>query len=210
MKAAGRGLTADRQRFGLRRALVISQVALSLVLLVGALLFVRSLRNLLTLDAGFSQNGLLIVGIDASRLPFKPPARAVLYRELLADLHNTPGVEQVASARIVPVSGSGWNEMIQILGQPMKKDMIPWFNRVSAGYFRTMGTPFVAGRDFDEHDTTSSPEVAIVNEEFCKKFLGKREPAREADPNFSGTWRTAAGAANRGIGEELEISRFER
>ncbi len=176
MKAAGRGLTADRQRFGLRRMLVISQVALSLVLLVGALLFVRSLRNLLTLDAGFSQNGLLTISLDASRLPLKPPARAVLYRELLADLRNTPGVEHAASARIVPVSGSGWNEFVEILGQPARKDMIPWFDRVSAEYFRTMGTPFVAGRDFDEHDTTSSPEVAIVNEEFREKFLGKASP----------------------------------
>jgi predicted permease len=83
MKAAGRGLTADRQRFGLRRGLVICQIALSLVLMAGALLFVRSLRNLLTLDAGFNRNGLLIVGFDASRLNLSPERRNLLYRQLL-------------------------------------------------------------------------------------------------------------------------------
>ncbi len=176
MKAAGRGLTADRQRFGLRRTLVISQVALSLVLLVGAMLFVRSLRNLLTLDAGFNRNGLLITGIDVSRLNFSPAQRAVLYRELLDHVRSTPGVQQAASVRIVPISGSGWNDSIEFLGKRADKQMVPWFNRVSAGYFRTMGTPLIAGRDFDDHDTTASPEVAIVTEEFCNKFLGKTNP----------------------------------
>ncbi len=177
LKAAGRGLTADRERFGLRRVLVIAQVALSLVLLVGALLFVRSLRNLLTVEAGFRQNGLLITGIDISKLPFTRVQRGELLRDLLVDVRQTPGVEQAASANIVPVSGDGWNDMIEILGvRHTEKALVPWFDRVSAGYFRTMGTPLVAGRDFDEHDTTSSPEVAIVNEEFRKKFLGQTNP----------------------------------
>jgi putative ABC transport system permease protein len=176
MKASGRGLTADRQRFGLGRALVVSQIALSLVLLVGALLFVRSLRNLLTLDAGFREEGLLITSIDISRLTFPPPRRAVLYRELLDRLRTTPGVEQAATASIVQISGEGWNDSIEILGQRAGKRLLPWFDRVSAGYFRTMGTPMVAGRDFDDRDTASSPEVAIVNQEFCDKFLGRANP----------------------------------
>jgi predicted permease len=176
MKAAGRGLTADRQRFGLRRALVICQVALSLVLMAGALLFVRSLRNLLTLDAGFNRDRLLITAFDASRLNLSPERRNLLYRELLDGVRNTPGIEQAANVRIVPISGSGWNDSIEFLGKRTDKPMLPWFNRVSAGYFRTLGTPILAGRDFDAHDTTSSPEVAIVNEEFCNKFLGKTNP----------------------------------
>lgn len=176
MKSAGRSVTADRQRFGMRRVLVISQVALSLVLLVGALLFVRSLRNLLTLDAGFRQSGLLITGIDISRLNYPPTQRMALFRDLLANVRNTPGVENAASANIVQVSGDGWNESIQFLGQPSGKHVEPWFDRVSAGYFRTMGTPLIAGRDFDDRDTTSSPEVAVVNEQFSRKFLGGKNP----------------------------------
>jgi len=175
MRASGRGLTADRSRFGLRRMLVISQVALSLVLLVGALLFVGSLRNLSTLDPGFRENGLLITGIDISR-HFPPARRAVLYQELLRRVRGIPGVEGAASTNIVIISGSGWNDGIQILGQNTQERMVPWFNRISPGYFRTMGTALVAGRDFDDRDTTSAPEVAIVNQEFSRKFLGGANP----------------------------------
>ncbi len=176
MKASGRGLTADRERFGLRRVLVISQVALSLVLLIGALLFVGSLRNLMTADAGFRQDGLLIAGIDISRFNYPATRRAVFYRELLDRLRTTPGVERAASVNIVPISGSGWNDSIEIVGETTQERRVPWFNRVSAGYFQTMGTPLLAGRDFDDRDNTSSPEVAIVNQEFATKFVGGKTP----------------------------------
>ncbi len=176
MKASGRGLTADRERFGLRRVLVISQVALSLVLLIGALLFVGSLRNLMTVDAGFRQDGLLIAGIDISRLNYPTARRGVFYRELLDRLRSTPGVERAASVNIVPISGSGWNDSIEITGETTQERRVPWFNRISAGYFQTMGTPLLAGRDFDDRDNTSSPEVAIVNQEFSTKFLGGKNP----------------------------------
>ncbi len=176
MRASGRGLTGDRERFGLRRTLVVTQVALSLVLLVGALLFVRTLRNLLTLDAGLREDGLLVTGIDASRSGFTPARRGGLYRDLLERLRATPGVEDAATARIVQLSGNGWNDMVEIPGAPAQQRMVPWFNRVSPGYFRTMGTPLLAGRDFDERDTTSSPGVALVNQEFRRKFLGGANP----------------------------------
>jgi putative ABC transport system permease protein len=176
MKASGRGLTADRQRFGLRRVLVISQVALCMVLLIGALLFVGSLRNLMTVDAGFRQEGLLIARVDISRLNYPSARRGLFYREVLDRLRSTPGVEHAATANIVPISGSGWNDSIEIPGESTKERMVPWFNRISAGYFKTMGTPLLAGRDFDDHDTPSSTEVAIVNQEFSKKFLGGKNP----------------------------------
>ncbi len=176
MKGSGRGLTADRERFGLRRILVVSQVALSLVLLVGALLFVGSLRKLMILDAGFRQDGLLIAGIDISRLNDPVARRAAFYRDLLAAVRATPGVEQAATAGIVQLSGNGWNNVIEIFGQNKNDRMIPWFDRVSAGYFQTMGMPLIAGRDFNDHDTPASPEVAIVNQEFSNKFLAGANP----------------------------------
>lgn len=176
MKAAGRSVTADRQRFGVRRALVVSQMALSLVLLVGALLFIGSLRHLMTVDAGFRRDGLLVASIDASRLPFSPARRSTLYRALLEDVQRVTGVLRASSALIVPLSGSGWNNIIEIGGVTQKKNMVPYFNRVSVGYFRTMGTPLLAGRSFEEHDTQASPEVAIVSKTFCDKFLGKLNP----------------------------------
>jgi predicted permease len=180
MRASSRGLTADRGKFGLRRALVISQVALSLVLLVGALLFAGSMRNLLTLDAGFRENNLLITGLDISRANLPAARRGPFYRELLERVRTTPGVEQAASAGIVQGLGNGWNEAIEIPGedpeQAKKRRLYPWFDRVSAGYFRTMGTPMLAGRDFDNRDTPTSPVVAIVNQEFAKKFYGGQNP----------------------------------
>ena len=177
MKSAGRSVTADRQRFGVRRALVVSQVALSLVLLVGAILFVRSLRNLLTVDAGFKRTGLLVTSLDISRLSYNAERRAVLYRDLLDGIRRTRGVQQAATVRIVPISGNGWNNVIEIAGQPRSdKPKVPWMNRVSPGYFRMMGTQLMAGRDFDERDNATSPEVAVVNEEFCKQYLGNANP----------------------------------
>jgi predicted permease len=176
MKASGRGLTADRGRFGLRRVLVVSQVALSLVLLVGALLFVNSMRNLLSQDPGFREDGLLIAGVDLSRVNFAPARRSNFYRELLDRVRKTPAVESAASASIVMISGSGWNDTIEFPGEAKRERMVPWFNRVSAGYFRTMGTLLLAGRDFDDRDTTASPDVAIVNQEFSRKFLGGANP----------------------------------
>ena len=176
MKGSGRGLTADRERFGLRRVLVVSQVALSLVLLVGALLFAGSLRKLMTLDPGFREDGLLITGIDISRLNYSAARRAVFYHDLLAAVRATPGVEQAAQVSIVQMSGSGWNDSIEIFGQSKRDDMVPWFDRVSAGYFQTMGTPLLAGRDFDDRDTPASPDVAIVSQEFSNKFLSGANP----------------------------------
>jgi putative ABC transport system permease protein len=176
MRASGRGLTADCGKFGLRRMLVISQVALSLVLLVGALLFVGSLRNLSTLDPGFRENGLLVTGVDISRINYPEARRAALYQELLTRLRAIPGVEGAAKVRVVLITGGFWNDMIEIPGQRTQERMVPWFNSVSAGYFRTMGTPLIAGRDFDDRDTPSAPEVAIVNQEFSRKFLGGANP----------------------------------
>ena len=176
MKGSGRGVTADRERFGVRRVLVVSQVALSLVLLVGALLFVGSLRKLMTLDAGFRENGLLIAGVDISRADVPPARRVPFFHDLLETLRATPGIDSAAEASIVQVSGQGWNEFIEFPGEKRQDRMIPWFDKVSAGYFETMGTPLIAGRDFNDRDTIASPEVAIVNQEFANKFLSGANP----------------------------------
>lgn len=173
MKAVGRGLTDTRERFGLRRALVVVQVALSLVLVVGALLFVRSLRNLMALDAGFSQDGLLVVNLDAQRAGVPADQRLASYRDLLDRVRALPGVQDAAEVEIVPVSGGGWNEVVVSDGRDGRKPTtISNFNRVSAGYFRTLGTPLLLGRDFDEHDDLKAPRVAIVNEAFVRDALG--------------------------------------
>ncbi len=174
MKAGGRGTTDGRERFGLRRGLVAIQVALSLVLVIGALLFVRSLRNLTTLDAGFKQDNLLVANLDFRRAPIADASRIAAYQDLTDRLASLPGVEGAAQAFILPVSGSGWNENILVDGVRPKD--YSNFNAVSPGYFHTMGTPVLAGRDFNSHDTPTSTPVAIINESFAAKYFAGRYP----------------------------------
>ncbi len=175
MKASGRGLTAGRQRFILRRGLIVSQVALSLVLLVAALLFVRSFRNLLILDAGFQQDNVLIADFDFSSLRVPVANRPDYKRQLLAKVRSTPGVISASETAIVPLSGDGWNEFIDIPSASISRKLVD-FNAVTAGYLETLQTPLLAGRDFGENDTASSPLVAIVNERFARTFFRDANP----------------------------------
>jgi len=172
MKAAGRGLSASRERFGLRRFLVVSQVGLSLVLLAGALLFVRSLTNLLTMNAGFRQDGIVIANLDMTKLGFSAERQRVTNEDLLKRLRRVPGVDSAAIVRKAPVSGNTWNERVLWEGHKPIVD----FNRVSDGYFQTLGIARLAGRDFDGNDTPGSPKVAIVNEAFAREYAGGTNP----------------------------------
>jgi predicted permease len=172
IRPGGRGQTGDRRGLSVRRTLVVAQVALSLVLIVGALLFARTFRNLATLDAGFRQDELMTVSLDFRRANVPGPARRPLYDSIVRRLAAVPGVSSAAEAFIVPVSGPGWNNNIIVNG--VERSEIVELNAVSPGFFRTMGTPLVAGRDFGNQDTPASPRVAIVNEIFATKFLGGR------------------------------------
>ena len=177
MRAGGRGTTAGRERFGLRRALVATQVALSLVLLVGALLFIRSLRNLVTTNAGFQAEGVLSVSLDLRRPDYSKERLPVVFREVLNRISAQPGVVSVSQVSFTPVSGSGWNNSIGTDGAPAEQSgKESHFNRVGPGYFRTMGTALIAGRDFNDTDKLSSPAVAIVNQEFARRFFGGANP----------------------------------
>ncbi|HSE43562.1 MAG TPA: ABC transporter permease, partial [Acidobacteriota bacterium] len=175
MKAHSRGLTAARSRFGLRRILVVSQVALSLVLLISALLFVGTFRNLLVVDAGFQQDRILVSIIDFSRLKIPMENRAVYKKEMLSRVRSLPQVQSAADVAIVPLSGNGWNENISIPGSKVQRK-IANFNQVTSGYFKTVGTALLAGRDFNANDTPTSPRVAIVTETFVRKFMNGVNP----------------------------------
>jgi predicted permease len=176
LKATGRGLTDTRERFGARRVLVVAQVALSLVLLVGALLFVRSLHKLLTLDAGFDENGVLVTEVDFSSLKYPPHRRYEMSREILRRIRSLPGVEDAAAADIVPISGNLWNDLFQFVGAHPTGKFLSNFSSVTPGYFRTLSTRLLAGRDFNESDTPNSPKVAVVNESFGKRLLNGANP----------------------------------
>jgi len=175
LQSGSRGTSGGRERFSLRRILVISQVALSIVLLMGALLFARSLRNLTTLNAGFQQNGILITNVDFRRLQMPEERFAEYKREIAKRMQAMPGVESAAQAMLVPFGGSTWNN--NVINEGSDADAgVAWTNYLGAGYFQTVGTPLLAGRDFNDRDTATSVKVAIVNQAFVRKILKGAEP----------------------------------
>jgi predicted permease len=175
MKSASRGLGSGGERFGLRRLLVVTQVSLSFVLLVGALLFSRSLFNLLTLDAGFQQEGILEADVNGSRLNLTAERKRVLHGELLAKLRGMPGVENVVSVSTIPMVGN-WGDFVYADGPDGIRKRISRFTRVSSGYFDTLRIPMLEGRDFDERDVPAPEDAAIVNESFAREFFDGESP----------------------------------
>jgi predicted permease len=176
MKAGTRGATAAPERFGVRRALVVTQVAISLVLLFGAMLFTRTLRNLMTVQAGFQQTGILVADLDYSDLNMPQAGRLEYKRQLLERIRALPGVSSAAEAAVVPVSGSGINDDVWMSGSDKAKSKSSWFNYVTKDFFNALGTPLLSGRDFGESDTPTSPRVAIVNQEFARKLTAGQNP----------------------------------
>lgn len=170
MKTGGRSMTASRGGLGFRGALVVSQVALSLVLLFSALLFTQSLRNLLTDDLGFEAKDVATVLADFSHLQIPASQRAAFQQELLDRIRSTPGVEAAATTNIVPLSGNGWSNAVWIDGRESTRRQDSNFSAISPDYFSTLRIRVVAGRDFNGQDTSQSPRVAIVNEAFARKL----------------------------------------
>jgi putative ABC transport system permease protein len=188
LKADSRGMTASRERFSLRRALVALQVALSLVLVVGALLFSRSLSNLLAEDAGFQPKGILITSISLPRLNLPEERRLDFKRDLLERIRAIPGVDSAADTNVVLLSGNAWGNDVWLDGSDSGQRTNSSFSRISSDYFKTLATRLLAGRDFDDRDTTRSPNVAIVNESFARQLVNGANPIgarfwREATPN---------------------------
>ena len=185
-------------RLDLRKSLVVGQVALSLLLLIGAGLFVRSLENLRDLDPGFVRENVLIVGTNPAQSGYKGQRLRRFYDELLANTRSLPGVRAASLGNITPLGGSRWNSNVGIEGYQWKPTEKPYLdmNAVTAKYFETMGIPILLGRDFRDEDNpvvTSDPpdhfapgpsadekvgprRVAIINETMAKRFFGRDNP----------------------------------
>ena len=179
MKANARGVVESQAGFGLGKMLVASQVALSLVLLIGAGLMFKTFAKLATLDTGFDKDQVLLIRVDPRYASVPPDRRLPLYQELQRRLAAAPGVRSASFADITPVSGSFSNQAVHVDGYMSKsqEDSAVWTNSISAGFFATMETPFIAGRDFNEHDTLQAPLVAVVSESMANKFFGSPRDA---------------------------------
>jgi predicted permease len=172
------GRVAGEGRRALGGPLVVAQVALSLVLVFAALLFLRTFSRLASRDLGLKTEGILLVSLDAQRSPVTPAQRAALFAQAREAVAALPGVASASFSVMNPVSGSGWNERFLVQGTPPPSDRerLAWINAVTPGWFSTYGTPFLAGRDFDDRDQAGAPPVAIVNEAFARRFLGGQGP----------------------------------
>jgi len=138
---------------------------------VGALLFSRSLRNLLAVDTGFSHKGVVITDLDLfRRLNVPHAARVAFKRDLLQQIRALPGIVSAAEVDILPLSGGSTDNLVWLEGANRASEVDSRFNWTSDGYFKAMGIALVAGRDFSPQDTVSSPKVAIVNQSFARKL----------------------------------------
>jgi putative ABC transport system permease protein len=176
LKSSAHSATSARSRFGLRRTLVISQIALSLMLVVGAILFARSLWRLSTLDAGFVQDGVLETDLDLTQLNLPVARRSDFKRAVLEQVRALSGVDSAAEASIVPLSGDGMNRQILVDRGGQTTEGKSNLNQVGPQFFLTLRTPFLVGRDFNPQDTLTSPKVVIVNQSFAQKFFAGKNP----------------------------------
>jgi putative ABC transport system permease protein len=178
LKSGGGSLTPTGRSLLSGKALVVGQVALSLVLVALAGLLVGSFRSLATSSPGFEKSGVVLARLNWGSLGLSKPAQQVATREILDRLHAEPGIAAAGGAVITPVSGRGWNSFVLVQGyQPSDQfDNLVWFNGVTDGYFTALGTPLLAGRDIAPTDQAGSPKVAVVNRAFARKFFGSKTP----------------------------------
>src|SRR5713101_2135943 len=183
------GAVVGGGHYGLRKALVIAQVTLSLLLLVGAGLFVRSLANLRNLGPGFAPERLVAFQIDPSLNGYTPERLRIFYPQLSEILSSIPGVRSVGLASMRILEDNEWDSSMSVEGfSPAKPDehAEPYMNAISFNYFATLGVPIVAGRDFtmnDSHIVKHGPQewnwvpsTVMINEKFAKKYFAGRNP----------------------------------
>src|SRR5882757_888310 len=172
LKSGERGVAGGRERFSVQRFLVVTQIAVSMVLLVGALLFVRSYRNLMTLDPGMRESGITVGFFGYYSTNIKQENEAAFKRQLVDDVRSVPGVENAAATTNTPLGGGTWSHGVHV-GTAEGSSRFTYAN---PSYFATMGIPIVTGRGFTAMDTTEAPHVLIVNQAFVQKYFGKSQP----------------------------------
>lgn len=168
------GSIAGGTSVALRKALAAAQVSLSLLLLIGAGLFIRSLRNLKDLDPGFRTTNLVTFHVDAGSNGYPRERALQFYRQLREALDEIPGVASSSLAVVPILENNEWDNWVSVENfAPKPGEWIdPHVNFISPGYFKTLNVPTLAGRDFRPTDDEKAPKVAIVNEKFARQFLG--------------------------------------
>jgi hypothetical protein len=176
LKDTGRGISQGRNR--IRNALIVSEVALSLVLLVSAGLLINSFIRLLQTDAGFTPQDVVTLDIPLSRTKYpKPELRAAAFQQLVGQMKSIPGVQAASVVSNIPMNDLDIELSFQIEGRvPFKpgEEAVADYTVAGSDYFRTMNITLNRGRAFTESDTSSSPEVMIVSQTFVKRYFPTR------------------------------------
>jgi predicted permease len=160
-------------QFSLSHALVVGQIALSLLMLVAAGLFVRTLSNLQSIELGFNRENLLLFELNARQAGHKGPEIAAFYADLLKTFQTIPGVQDASLSNYALVE-AGWSLGIHIAGK--ETDVGNRMLAVGPGFFRTMQIPMIAGREIEEHDQPGALSVAVVSELFANTNFGNQNP----------------------------------
>jgi predicted permease len=178
LKSEATAVVGGGGHFGLRKGLVVAQVALSLLLLIGAGLFTRSLMNLRSLDPGFRADHLVTFRVDPDLNGYDLPRRVDLLRRIQDEIAAEPGTTSVSAAQMALMTDTNSSSTIHVEGYQSKEgeSMNPNFNYVLPGFFRTLGIPLVAGRDLAASDVRGAPKVAVVNETFARYFFKDENP----------------------------------
>jgi putative ABC transport system permease protein len=210
-----RGAAHSSSRF--RGSLVMVQVALSVILLVGAGLFIRTFQRVAAVPLGFASEQVLLVDVNATRVPVEPAARADFYTRMTSALAAVPGVTHAAASLNTPVNhGATLVGDFSVLGQPPipEPDRRLVVNFVSSDWFATYGIGIRRGRGFLPTDITGAPAVVVVNEAFARKFFPGRDPVGEAvaeiayTPDFKTTPRTIVGVVNDSIDQSPRAAAY--
>jgi predicted permease len=197
------------RRFDLNRGLVVVEVALAVVLLIGAGLFVRSLRAIQSIDPGVAASELISAPININLLRYTKTQGQAFYRQVVEQLERVPGVTSASVTRIALLSGGRRQSSVRIEGRPQPEGVQPGAmilgrtatsaNVVGPGYFGTIGVPLIAGRDFNDGDLEDDPLVAIVNETFARQFFPNESPLGKRFStgfhNAVGEWTEIVGIA---------------
>jgi predicted permease len=181
----------DRRQIGAgrsigRKALQVAQIAISLALLIGAGLFARTLANLRAVDLGLDADHLLALRIDPTLAGLRGPQVAALHDAIVERVAGVPGVRAVSASAIPLLGRNSWGSGIVLDDGRRDLDPGPERNAVTPGHFAAIGTPLIAGREFDRADRAGAPRVAIVNETFAKQYLGGRALGRRIGPGEGG------------------------
>jgi predicted permease len=186
----GARTTMTRSKRVMRRSLVVFQVALSVLLLTAAGLFVRTLWNLRSADLGFQPDQILLFTIDPPRSAYSGEARKVLFQRLEQEIGRLPGVVSASLSSEPLVANSSSTTRVAASGRkPSQGDSIQvWVNDVGERFFGTMGIPILYGRAFGPHDRATSLPVAVVNQQFVRTFFPGENPLGQTFANASQTW----------------------